>query len=629
MAIRYPREGNPLYPLPPNYHRLSPEEQKAARLNALELQETPEDVVIAWAFFRWHYLRPKECRWYKRYRESPPLHYKMIEDLAGHQLNAWAAPRGFAKSTVMREIAIMYALTRPDFVVSIVQATDRKARASLRIIMRCLERNPRILEDFGVLKPPRGARPWSTEGLELPNGSVISCGSIRGALRGDRPDMILVDDPEYDEDLDQDQSGLLDDFETLLFQTIIPMLEEGTALFWIGTMISRRSYLWAIVEGDDPRFKFFHRRNIGIVMPDGTKAWEAKWDDKRINELRAMLGEAAFNSEYMNMPGSGAERILKIHPELCTYRVEGGSPEKEDHPLQSSATLVYAEGYKQENGQVRCIEQRRPFGEWASNLYRIICVDHARKVKRTADDSCVVVMGFDQDDTLWVLDIFLGKVSRETLTRVVFDMAMRWGVRVIGSESISIEEETTNQMAALLSQMAAGTGWIPKVVPIKYARSDIRRPVAPNQRSKSDRIAGLEWRFNSYRIKYPAHRKHEPAVYQLFFQTEQFTMDLSLLRHDDAIDTVAMHQHLVRRKGTAGTRKVARLKNATDMLRSGELFDEALGIPVLDAVGFDRLSIEDLNMLMDRKYAEAGFDSEQQEIDDFYELVRGGAYQWN
>ena len=65
-----PKEGNPLYPLPPDYEQLDRESQKAARLNALCYQETPEDLVTAWTFLRHYYLASLPTgMWYR-----PPLY---------------------------------------------------------------------------------------------------------------------------------------------------------------------------------------------------------------------------------------------------------------------------------------------------------------------------------------------------------------------------------------------------------------------------------------------------------------------------------------------------------------------------------------------------------------------------
>lgn len=579
QLVRYQREGNPLYPLPPNYADLPPAEQRSARLNAVCLQQTPEDLVTAWAFFRKYYLSGKEARWYKKGKalESPPLHYQMVHDLATYDCTAWAAPRGFAKSVVMREIIMLLALTRPGFSICLIVSTDKKARKALNLIRRQFVRNKRIMEDFGTLQMKKGEGLWNTQIMELPNGSTIEGISINGSFRGERPDLILVDDPEYDEDEDSETDKLIVDFETTTFNTLMGSLEEGCAIFWIGTRHNRRTFLYAITEGHDPRFRMWKTRVIPCVLPNGETTWPAKWTKEWVAHLKLRMG-SAFDAEMQGQPGSTGDRLLKIHPKLCMYRVEGGHPEREELPLASTAEVVYQAGIKDD--QIRYLENRQPFGEWAKTLYRVMLIDHARTVKGTSDESCVMVMGFDRFDTLWVLDVYLRRCTKAELFRVVFDMMVRWDIRIIGSEAISVEEETTNQLAAYISEMTTGARFIPKVIPIKYAKPSVKGRASPRQMTKSDRIQGLEWRFNMFRIRLPEHRRSEYPVSQLFHQIENFTPDLSLLRHDDAVDTLAMHQHLgiYRRRG-AGFRDTPNLQSPREALIAGQLTDEATGIP--------------------------------------------------
>lgn len=601
MAVRFPRQGNPMYPLPPDYPTLSEKGKRLARLNALSLQETPDDLVMGWSFFRRYYLEPKEAEWYKRWRPSPPLHYVMVRSLAQYSLNAWAAPRSFSKTTVVREVIMYLMLTRNRFSTTLVQATDRKTAKSLAAIKRQLEVNPLILADFGELKGRKGTRPWSTDLLELPNGSMLEGLSIRStALRGERPDLLVIDDPEYDDETASDPLATLEEFDRLLFKTLMPMMEEGTSTFWIGTMISRRSFLWQIVEGDDPRFRLWNRQLISILDNNNNSVWPEKWDRSAIEDLRSKIGESEFQSEYMNRPGSSGERILKIHPILCTYTVDG-TPEKEESPLISACPIVWKVGVKNDS-EIDYVEHRMEFGRHISNLYRMMTVDYARKQTRRSDYSCAMVMGFDREDTLWVLDGFHGKVGEDAFMRIIWDLAQRWQVRVIGSEAVSVQEGLTNRLAAFVAASGAGQLIIPRVVPIRYVRRMLRGDAPPSRMSKPERIAGLEWRFNTYRIRLPWHRKTEPLFRELYHQIEYFTMDMRLLEHDDALDTLAMHQHLLRRQGASKTDEVVNLKTPAQLLQEGELLDPKTGVPHMTGLMADELTSELVSAVRSSRY---------------------------
>lgn len=594
MAERPQLKGNPYYPLPADYTTLTGPGQRLARLNAVALQETPEDLVTSWAFFRRYYLEPEEVGWYKRWKPSPPTHYQLVHDIGTFSRNAWAAPRAYAKSTLVTEMFFPLTLGRPNFHIAALRATDRKSRKHMSQVRRQFETNRLLKEDYGELQPPRGRRVWNTELLELPNGSRIEGLSVNGALRGDRPDFIVVDDAEYDEDDQGDTYRVqrqLESFETLLFKVILGMLEDGAGIAWIGTLISRSSFLYHVVrDTTDPRFRFWNRRILSATMPDGSLLWEAKWDEQALRDKRLSMGDATYSSEMMNDPGTGAERILHIHPDFCTYAVKG-APEKEEDPLQSMAEIEYTT-----KGSERIT---MPFGEFAQTLYRVALVDYASTVRLTSDFSCILVLGFDTRDTLWILDGFLARVREDALVRRIWHMSYKWRCRATGVEAVSIQKTLADRVASSLSQMSAGTQYIPRVLPIKY----------PARAKKEERMMGLEWRFNQHKIRFPTHRSTEFPIAQLIQQVEGFTPDLSRLRWDDAIDTLAMHQYLVRRQGS---KRAPALTTPTPLesLKQGEFHDERTGLSHMSGLDAADLDQETLHQ-MHEAHLQYGHDDER------------------
>jgi len=608
MPVRIPRQGNPLYPLPTDYAALSAEGQRLARLNALLLQETPEDVVHAWSFFRRWYLEPEDAHWYKAWCPSPPLHYQMIHDMAAHSRNVWAAPRAFSKTTILREAAILTLLTRPSFDILNLQATIKRYRLGMDAIKTLFETNKYIHDDFTEffgepIVPKRGRRPWGTETIRLPNQSTLEGGSVQGALRGARPDLLIIDDPEYDEDQSNDQQALIEDFERLLFKTLLPMLLHGSVMFWIGTLISRQSFLYSVTRGEDPRFTHFNRRVLGIRADDGTLIWPERWDAQTVQDLRTEMGESAFQSEYMNNPGSVTARILKLHPDFGTYSVDG-PVHRLGSPLACQDFSIHYKRKIVQGDQITVLNVQEPFGPWASRLYRAITVDFVFKPSHTSDFACIGVWGYDEEDVLWVLDLHLERVRGAPFTRRIFEMAYQWRVRIIGTESVPAQEEISQETAEFVSEMAAGTGYVPRVIPIRYAsRKAPRNLDAPTKISKQERIAALEARFARQKIRYPLHRKSEFAIGQLFHQTDYFTLDLSLLRFDDAIDTLAMSQYLPRRRGDRPP-NAPPSNQIVDLLRSGRTVDPATGIPYAASGSSDVFTPDVLSRLRRQKYGD-------------------------
>jgi len=618
MSLRISQENNEWYPLPRDYPELTIEGQRLARLNAVCLQETPRDLVHAWAFFREYYLKPPESRWYKRWMKSPPMHYNMIWDMGQWSRNIYAAPREFSKTTVVREAIMLMALTRPNFSVSLIQATIKKYRKSIELIKQQLEHNQRIHRDFEPyfgepLKPKRGARPWGSEILWLPFASVIEGGSVQGAIRGDRPDFMVIDDPEYDDDdRAKEPVLLLEEFDRVVFKTLLPALAQGCGMFWIGTLISRQAFIYKALRGDDARFRYFNRRLIPIEDRDGVPTWSEKWNKQTIADLKLERGESAFNSEYMNNPGSATSRILRLHDEFGVYRTEG-TPYRLPNPLESDDEIIYKKKITR-GDEITVVEERKRFGEWVRQLYRMITVDYIRKPSQHSDFACIGVWGFDHEDVLWVLDLYLKKKTGAPFLQEIFKMAYKWQVRIIGTEAVSIQESVARETEEFIKQLAISSGFRPRVLPIKYAKRRLRNTDAPNVISKAERIAAMEPRFCRNQIRIPIDRNREFGIGTLITQIANFTLDLSLLPHDDAIDTLAMHQYVPRRKGLNRPDQVP-TRDINELLKQGDLVDPDLGIPYALGVNLSNITCDALNQVRRESAKEA--EDQQKDIGDY------------
>ena len=103
---------------------------------------------------------------------------------------------------------------------------------------------------------------------------------------------------------------------------------------------------------------------------------------------------------------------------------------------------------------------------------------------------------------------------------------------------------------------------------------------------KPDRIAATQWRYNQHRIIYPKAPKNQWPWNQLYQQTEDFTLDLALLPKDDAIDTLAQAQYVVRPRSTTSRQyepPPVGYQPLDALMEGGELEDE-FGLPAIGAV---------------------------------------------
>jgi len=584
-------DENPYWPLPADYPELSEDGKRNARLAAVSTQNTIDAFVGAWMLFRRMYLIPTEPGFfYHNYAESPPFHYDLIRFAAEYARNLVAAPRGYAKSVIIgTELPLMLMLTRPYIRIALGMATDKLIEDRFEIFNRQFQENPYIIQDFGLQRPKRGMAIWNRHHLQLLNGSKIQGFSVTGRKRGARPDLFILDDPEYDPDTEGGALVARDRFEGFLFKQIIPMLESGSGIYWIGTLIGRRSFIGHACYGDDKRFTYWNRRIYSALSEDPQTGktellWGEKWDEGTLRVRREEIGEAHFMSEYMNRPGSTQDRTLRIDPLLNEYTVEHDKPTG-PLSLNSGALLKWYDSTG--------VEQRQQASEVFSKMYRIIAFDPARGLSAHHDYSCIAVMGFDRSNILWVLDMWMGRAPEAILMRNIFRLGARWRVHVIGIESVSrqimLVDSLTTYVAAHRDELGDDARWMPRIVPVEYA--GVRGGA-----SKADRIMTLEWRFETGRIKYPAYLKNKWPFNMLYAQTEDFTYDLNLLEHDDAIDAVAMAHYIVHARGAGGNvSAVTPPKTFEQYMREGQF--EWQGLPLINAFGVQGLTPEVLESI--------------------------------
>jgi hypothetical protein len=516
-----------------------------------------------------------------------------------YALNAWAAPRGSAKSTVLDlEFTLLLSLTRPFFDISVFFSTDKMKQPRFDVLMAHLTDNELILADFGEMKPKRGSATWNHEYLQLNNGSSISGGSVMGKMRGGRPRLLLLDDPENDPDSDSESSRLtvIEKFETILFKKMLPMLKPGTQMGWIGTLIDRRSFLYRVTTGDDPRFDFWNRVVLSAIAYDKENKtkfhllWPRMWSKEFLEAQKERIGPSAFASEYLNEPVSAQDRLLVVDPRKNEYSVDGEFSWQS--PLDYSGTLHWQDRiFDAPGAEDHRIykEMSKPYCDIVRPMFRVILFDYASGLSSYNDYSCIAVVGFDTQGTMWVLNVWLGRAKDDTLCRMIYETGLAWRPRIVGIESVGIQKTFAEAVQDYITEQGdkSGEPWRARVFPITY----------PAKESKGQRIASLEWRFNSGRIKYPAHLAGKWPYDQLYAQTADFTIDLALLPHDDVIDTIAESKYVVKTKGSSLRRDRGQPGLLERIMQNKPLLP---GVPLLDGVSSAEISNEMCDVLSKR-----------------------------
>ena len=564
-------------------------------------------------------MRPRKDAFYSGgFKPSPSFHFQMIKDLGQYARNAQAAPRGFGKSVVMGiEVPLLLSIGRPYFSIAIAMSTDKLIEGRFDRLSIELTENPWIREDFGVLRPKRGGAIWNKHHMHLTNGSVIEGFSIMGRKRGARPRLFIMDDPEFDSDITGGSSGsqyiITEKYEQILFRQIVPMLVKGSGLFWVGTMINRRCLLYRSCEEDDSRFRNWMRRVYAAESSDRSKSlWEGLWPKDFLKAREAEIGKSAYSTEYLGKPLTDETKLLAIDPEFNEYNI----PDYKTMPPEETKFLLHSKQLVYWNERVRIreansnvdfetIHKKEPIKDVFGPMYRVAIVDPAQGLTGKHDYRGVGILGYDHNNCLWVLDMWLGRVKDSAFYPILYNMAKAWQVRVIGIEAFggqsslvdSFGEYVDNFTEKLTAQEdGRPTGWVPRVVPIK----------PPQRLDKGSRIAELEWRFQSGKIKYPAHLSNEFPMSALYEQTENFTKDLALLRFDDAIDIVGLSNYLIHTKGRFNTQAPLQ-KTLIDRIRENDPL--VAGIPLLSGLSVNNLTAQEIHALL-AKSAESGYNKE-------------------
>lgn len=281
-----------------------------------------------------------------------------------------AAPRGHAKSTnfTFKDTlhAVLYEYKHYPIILS--DSSDQ-AEGFLTDIKTELEDNAAILEDFGNLK----GKVWKGSVLltstDIKVEAIGSGKKIRGRRhRNWRPDLIVLDDIENDENVDTPAQRKK--LENWFYKAVSKAGDTYTDIVYIGTILHYDSLLSKVLK--NPSYKCVTYRGV-ISFSSADQLWEAwsviysdlsnpareedalaffeanrdemlegtqvLWEDKLsyydLMIIKLSEGDASFNSEIQNDP---------IDPDSCTFNEEWFDFYDDDPNLDFSAPHFFLVG---------------------------------------------------------------------------------------------------------------------------------------------------------------------------------------------------------------------------------------------------------------------------------------------
>lgn len=584
-VIDIPFEDNALYPLPPDYLSLTVEGQRQARVNGCRLWtiRSGSDLdrarrwIGAYDLFDQYYLHPNhEQDWDPLFYDEDPLpmgsmHRTMLSMWANYNRTIWMGPRGAAKTTFTQKGIMCRMVSVPRY--SFVYCTSSGSNATVfgGRTRDALYNNDRLIDDWSKeydtnLQPKRGELAQSDSYFFLGNRSYLKSISASSKQRGLRPKEYHLDDPEYDEDESTDPERLRAALERLVFKIAIPMvLRKGASIHWRGTFLSRKHFAWYALDtrktpdgevvAADPRFNKWARLVVPVLdhndeTGEPQSAWPHRWpvDDKQkaalgldpttptIEDIRADLGEAVFQSEMMCLPGKGEGQFFEFD-ESIEGRHAWWLEDVDDHyvsdPRNSETYLCYKD--ESETKRIKLRDFLR-----AAKL--AITVDTAFTSTKTSDRRVATLLAF-HGPHLFALDMWSDQSDDHTLIFNTFRIADRWRVPVIFVEYVKNSISLYKTFKQIIRIAAAdhdgvlmGFNHVPNVAPLKVG-----------QMPKAGKIAALKYRIDHGLFHMPLYLRNQHPWWQRtaaqFIGFNPILKDGGLEK-DDEIDTIAMSMFL-------------------------------------------------------------------------------------
>lgn len=229
----------------------------------------------------------------------PEFHVDLYKNVPKFKRYVVAAPRGFAKSTIIsRFYPLWLALFGKARDVCLISASETLAIGFLRDIKRELESNEKILASFGDLRTEK----WTENLIILKTGTTIRARGAGGQIRGFRPDVIICDDIESDESVEsEEQRKKLKDW---LFKACINTLLPDGQFIIIGTIIHPLSVLADLLVMPNGWEKEKLQAYKNAIQEPGNELWGELWTHQRLQARKAEIGSWAFSAEYLNNPVS-------------------------------------------------------------------------------------------------------------------------------------------------------------------------------------------------------------------------------------------------------------------------------------------------------------------------------------
>lgn len=415
--------------------------------------------------------------------ESPGFHKEIAAYLRRekYQFLNIIAPRGFAKSTVVAFMYVLWHMFVEDYankrkqqpkVVVLVSKSRPHSINLLSTIKNALEHSVNFKRIFGYWGE-HSAKIWREDMVVLKNGTTIVCRGMGTQIRGInvnsmRPTLVVLDDAEDEENTKTDLA--IDRNRRWFLQALVPMIKRTHPrgrIINIGTP-QHQSCLVFTLKGMPKMWKTLHYS--ALIEKEGQKPvsiWPQMMSVKDLMTLK--------------------EEMEKIGKSSSFYR------EYMCQVVGDNDSLVTSDQLRFWDGKV----SKTPGGRWLLNVthrgatgeeklqnplsvpvFVFMGVDPASTLSTRSDFSVIFVIGVDSDKNIYCLEYFRKRVKPMQLTHSIIDMFEKWRPERTRIESVGYQDMIRDYLRSEYKEYIPG-------LEIKH-----------NPRtSKSHRLEGLQPKF--------------------------------------------------------------------------------------------------------------------------------------
>lgn len=328
--------------------------------------------------------------------ETPDFHKELIKEIEKNQeIIPVAAPRGFAKSTIVTFAYVMWEIVKGhEGIIPVIMDTKDQAEEQTGRIKIELENNPRITNDFGKFKINGSDDEFFIES-KLKIKALGSGQKPRGLKYNQhRPKLVICDDLENDEAVENParRKKLLNWFLRALYPALHP--KDGK-IFIIGTILHFDSLLKNLIDSHNGKI-------FKAIDKEGKSLWEDRFPINQLMKIRENIGEQAFQQEYMNNPLDSENQDFKLE-ELYFYE-------------DINEKIVSKVGY----------------------------IDPSLGKSKKADYPAIVIGYRGESGTIYVEDAIMRKVKIDTTVSNIFGIYERHNLDYMGVEFVAFQEVLKN-----------------------------------------------------------------------------------------------------------------------------------------------------------------------------------------